>query len=341
LRGMGIFPDFIVTRSEKRLDEPRRWTISKRCFIDKDNVIEDPDMESIYQIPLLFEEQKLGEKILNKFGLSPKKNSFGMEDWKQRVENLINSEKIVKIGIVGKYITHGDAEHKDVYLSVLEAVKHACAEKGIKPEIEQIQSTIIEENGIEVLKKYNGIVVPGGFGSKGTEGIIQTIKYCRETNTPFLGLCYGLQMGVIEFARNVCDMDDANTTEVNPNTKYPVVDILPEQKKLIAEKKMGATMRLGAYPAVLKEGSKVSKLYNTLKISERHRHRYEVNPDFIEELEKRGMVFSGKSPDNRLMEFIELPNHKFFLATQAHPEFKSRFESPSPVFLGFVESCIK
>lgn len=340
LRGMGIFADFIVTRSEKRLDEPRRWTLSKRCFMDKENVIEDPDSDSIYQIPLLFENQKFGEKILNRFNLIPRENADGLKEWENRVDVLLNSDKVVKIGVVGKYVAHGDSEHGDVYLSVLEAIKHAGADKGVKPVIEQVQSTKIEEEGTDILKKYDGIVVPGGFGSAGTEGIIQTIKYCRESNTPFLGLCYGLQMAVIEFARNVCAMKDANTTENDSETKHPVIDILPEQKENLEEKKMGGSMRLGAYPAILKEGSRVMELYGATEVSERHRHRYEVNPAFIEQLEQNGLVFSGRSPDRRLMEFLELPNHKFFMATQAHPEFKSRFEHPAPMFLGFIDAAL-
>jgi CTP synthase len=340
LRQVGIFPDFIVTRSEKKLDEPRRWTIAKRCFIDRENVIDDPDTQSIYSVPLIFEEQKLGEKILKKFGIEPK-SSDGLTGWKHRLRNLLESDKIVKIGVIGKYVKHGDAEHGDVYLSVLEALKHACAEIGVTPVIEQLQSTTIEAEGIERLKKYDGIVIPGGFGATGTEGIVTTIKYCRENKVPFLGLCYGLQMAVIEFARNVAGMPTANTTENDCDTCHPVIDMLPEQKDLIKLKQFGATMRLGAYPAVLKEGSQVRKIYGKEHISERHRHRYEVNPDFIAQLEEKGMLFSGQSPDRRLMEFLELPNHPFFIATQAHPEFRSRFEGPSPLFVAFVKAAME
>jgi CTP synthase len=340
LREVGIFPDFIVTRSEKRLDDPRKWILSKRCFIDKESIIDDPDLNSIYEVPLLFQKQKFGEKILKKFSLEPK-NYNGLENWEMRVNNLLNSTNIVKIGVVGKYVAHGDSQHCDVYISVLEALKHACAEIGVRPVIEQIQSTVIEKEGTECLKKYDGIVIPGGFGATGTEGIITAIKYCRENNVPFLGLCYGLQMAVIEFARNMCGLCGANTTENNTETKYPVIDLLPEQKELIKLKQYGATMRLGGYTAILNEGSKVAELYGKTEISERHRHRYEVNPDFIESLEKGGLVFSGKSPNRRLMEFLELPNHIFFVATQAHPEFKSRFENPSPLFLGFIRASIE
>jgi CTP synthase len=339
LRATGIMPDFIVTRNDRRLDEPRREKISRQCFIDKEAVIEDPDSETIYEVPLIFKEQEFGKKILAKFGLKPKQED--LSNWQKLVENLKNADRIVKIGVVGKYVSYGDSEHKDVYLSVLEAIKHASAHLKVKPIIEQIQSTRIEKEGTNILRKYDGIVVPGGFGKTGTEGIIETIKFCRENNIPFLGLCYGMQMAVIEFARNVCGLNSANTTENEPNTPYPVIDFMPEQKELIRLKQYGATMRLGAYPAILKEGTKVRELYGKEFVSERHRHRYEVNPEYIETLEKHGLIFSGTSPDKTLMEFLELPTHKFFIATQAHPEFHSRFENPSPLFVGFIKACLE
>lgn len=338
LRQVGIFPDFIITRSEVPIDEPRKWILSQRCFIDKENIIDDPDQSTIYQIPILFEEQELGHKILKKFGIE-KELRHGMLKWKELVNNLKNSDKEVKIGIVGKYVSHGASDHADVYLSVLEAVKHACAHLKVKPKIKQISSTLIEEKGNDMLKEFDGIIVPGGFGSTGVEGKISAIRYCRENNVPFLGLCYGMQLAVVEYARNVCNLEGAHSTEINHETKYPVIDILPEQKVLLKDKKYGATMRLGGYPAVLKQGTKVAELYNAIEVSERHRHRYEVNPNYIKTLEEKGLVFSGTSPDGRLMEFLELPNNKFFVATQAHPEFKSRFESPAPLFMGLIKAC--
>lgn len=338
LRAVGIFPDFIITRSEIPIDEPRIITLSQRCFIDKENIIDDPDLSTVYEVPLLFEKQELGYKILKKFGMKPKGNN-NMTKWRELVNSLKNSTKEVKIGIVGKYVSHGSSDHCDVYLSVLEAIKHACAHLKVKPVIKQVQSTLVEQKGVDILKEFNGIIVPGGWGSTGVEGKILAAKYCRENNIPYLGLCYGMQMAVIEFARNVCGLEGANSTEIDPNTKHPVIDILPEQKEFLKEKRYGGTIRLGAYPAILKEGSIVSKLYGKLEVSERHRHRYEVNPNYIEILEKHGLVFSGQSPDRRLMEFLELPNHKFFVATQAHPEFKSRFESPAPLFVGFIKAC--
>ncbi len=339
LREVGIMPDFIVTRCDRKLDEPRKNKISNLCFIDEENVIEDPDADSIYDVPLIFKNQKFGEKILKKFGVEKRKDSQLLK-WRELLENIKNADRELKFGIVGKYVAHGDAEHGDVYISVLEALNHACAHLKVKPKIEQIQSTEIEEEGNDILKKYDGIIVPGGFGSSGVEGKIQTIKYCRENNVPFLGLCYGMQLAVIEYARNVCKMENASSKEIEEKSNCCVIDIMPEQKENVENKKMGATMRLGAYEAVLKENSKIKDIYGKEKISERHRHRYEVNPEYIKELESKGLIFSGKSPDKRLMEFIELPSHKFFIATQAHPEFKSRFESPSPVFKSFVESML-
>jgi CTP synthase len=339
LREIGIAPDFIVARSEIPIDEPRINAIMHHCFIDKENIIANPDLETIYEVPLLFEEQEFGHKVLGKFGLT--KGKHDLEKWKELVNSLKNSEKEVNIAVVGKYVSHGSSDHSDVYLSVVEALKHAGAHAKVRPKIRQIQSTVLEKEGTDILKGFDGIIVPGGFGTIGVEGKIQAIRYCRENNVPFLGLCYGMQLAVVEFARNVCGLEEAHTTEVDPDTKHPVIDILPEQKDLMKEKKYGATMRLGAYPALLKAGTLAAGLYGTLEVSERHRHRYEVNPEHIEILEKNGLIFSGVSPDRRLMEFAELPNHRFFIGTQAHPEMKSRFEAPAPLFSGFVNACLE
>ncbi len=340
LRETGIFPDFVVVRSETGLDEPRREKIARSCFIPKDHIIDDPDLDSIYRLPLLFEEQNLITKILKKLGLEKRKDE--MQPWREFVAKIDRAKKPVRVGIVGKYVAYGSAEHKDVYISVMEAIKHAAYHLELKPEIKQVSSTEIEKRGAAaLLKGFDGIIVPGGFGTTGVGGKIEAIRYCRENNVPFLGLCFGMQLAVVEFARNVCKLEGAHTTEVDPDTPHPVVDIIPEQKELIEKKMYGATMRLGAWPAVLKEGTLVHKLYGKKEVSERHRHRYEVNPKYVEVLEKHGLVFSGKSPDGILMEFLELPNHKFFVATQAHPEFKSRPLNPHPLFLGFIRACIE
>ncbi len=339
LREVGISPDFLILRSEIGIDEPRKWIIEKRCFVNKENIIDDPDVKSIYEIPLLFEKQGLGKKLLAKFGLKPRGN---LSEWKAFVDKMQNAKKEVRIGIIGKYVSHGNTEHSDVYLSVLESIKHAAAHAGVQAKIEQVQSTILEEkNPKEILSCFDGIIVPGGFGSTGIEGKINAIQYCRENDVPFLGLCLGMQTAVIEYARNAAGMTGAHSTEIDAKTQYPVIGILESQKKNLEDENYGASMRLGAYPAVLKKGSVVHGLYGKENVSERHRHRYEVNPDYIEKLESAGLVFSGTSPDKRLMEFIELPKHKFFAATQAHPEFNSRPLEPHPLFLGFVKACGK
>ncbi len=337
LRETGIFPDFLVVRSEMGLDEIRKKKISKSTFIPEENIIDNPDVDSIYRIPILFEEQKVIENILKKLNL--KKRKYDMEAWRKFVEKIDKSEKEINIAIVGKYVSYGKSEHKDVYVSVIEALKHASYNNYLKPKITQISSLELEKDGYEeILKDFDGIIVPGGFGDSGVEGKINAIRYARENDVPFLGLCYGMQLAVVEYARNVCGLRGAHTTEVDPNTPYPVIDIMPEQKKLIEEGKYGATMRLGAYPAILKKGTLVYNLYKKERVYERHRHRYEVNPDFVEILENGGLVFSGTSPDGRLMEFLELPNHRFFVATQAHPEFKSRPLNPHPLFVGFINA---
>lgn len=339
LREAGLFPDFIIARSEIELDIPRKKKLARHCFVPEEHIIDDPDVESVYRVPLIFEKQKLHAKILKKLGLRVKKPKN--EKWKKFVKRLGKGKK-VKIALVGKYVTYGNAEHKDVYISVIEAVKHASAKAGVNPEIVQIDSQIIENNGNEILREFDGIIVPGGFGSTGIEGKIKAIEFARKENVPYLGLCLGMQLAVIEFARNVCGLKKAHSTEFDPKTPHPVIDIIPEQKEQLRKKRYGATMRLGAWEAVLKKGSRVWKIYGKKSvISERHRHRYEVNPKYIKILEKNGLVFSGKSPDGKLMEFLELPRHVFFVATQAHPEFKSRPLRPHPLFVEFVKACSK
>ncbi len=291
-------------------------------------------------------------------------------EWKKLVDKISNPKNKVNIAMVGKYVDIGSFTLKDSYISINESLTHAGASLDTKVEINWIDAKKLEKGDVKnILKDYDGIIVPGGFGSSGVEGKIKAIKFARENNIPFLGLCYGLQLAVVEFARDVCKLKNANTTEVNPKTPYPVIDILPTQKQLMKESKYGGTMRLGAYAAVLKENSEVLKLYKerikqdkeslkTIKekfrlgiiqknkpvILERHRHRYEVNPKYLSLLEKKGLIFSGfhiREDKTPLAEFIELKNHKFFIGTQAHPEFKSRLEDPAPLFLGFVKACKK
>lgn len=342
LRELGIQPDFIVARCEQPLDEVRKKKISLFCNVKQQDVISDPDLKIVYELPIIFESQKFGEKILRKLNLKPRKRD--LSKWKRAIEKIKKLKKSVKIFIIGKYFDIGKFKLPDAYISVIEAVRHACWQLGVKPDMKFIDSKIFEKNPkkIKMLKKANGIIVPGGFGASGVEGKILAIKYCRQKNIPFLGLCFGLQLAVVEFARNVCGLKRAHTTEIDPKTPHPVIDILPEQKKILKDSKYGATMRLGSYPAKLKKGSLVWKLYGRREIVfERHRHRYEVNPKYHKILQKHGMVFSGMSPDKKLVEFIELPTNKFFVATQAHPEFTSRFLNPNPLFKGLIEACIE
>ena len=345
LREEGIQPDFILCRGRKELDEPRKKKIEQYSNIKKENIISMPDVigentpNTLYVIPLNLEKEHLGEKIMERLNLKYKKIP-DWTDWKNAVNSLINPSNEISIGIVGKYLSTGDYQLVDSYISINESLKHSSAKNNAKINIKWINAQDLEksENIKEILNKVQGIIIPGGFGSSGVEGKINAIKHCRENNVPFLGLCYGLKLEVIEYERNVCELKEANTTEVNQDTIHPVIDIMPEQKDI---NNKGGTMRLGAYKAILQDKSKVKELYgNRDEVSERHRHRYEVNPIYHPILKDKGMVLSGMSPDKRLVEFIELPNLKFFIATQSHPEFKSSLLNPAPLFDGFVKACL-
>lgn len=334
LRERGIQPDIIICRSEKPLTKKSKSKIALFANLKEKEVISNPDAETVYDIPLFFEEQGVQKILKEKLNLKELKYNF--KKWKMLVKNIKKPEKKINIAICGKY-----TELADSYASIIESLKHASAHTKTEINIKQIETTDIDSKKIKsILESIDGIIIPGGFGARGTEGKIKVIKYARENNIPFLGLCLGLQLAVVEFARSI-GLKNANSSELNPKTKYPVIDILPEQKKLMEEKKYGATMRLGSYPAKIKKGSLVQKLYGKTLVYERHRHRYEVNPKYHKILQKKGLVFSGMSPDKRLVEFIELTDKKFFVATQAHPEFTSRFEKPNPLFLGFVKACLK
>ncbi|MBI5306044.1 CTP synthase [Candidatus Wolfebacteria bacterium] len=342
LNSAGIQPDIVIARSAIPLDKKRENKIAFNCGIHEQDVVSAPDVKNIYEVPVNFEKDNLSENILAKLKLKPK--SRDLKKWRQ-LANLVNStKKSVKIGIVGKYFGSGGFILTDSYLSVIEAVKHAAYYFKIKPEIIWLDAEVYEKNpkNLKELSDFNGIIIPGGFGSRGIEGKVSAIKYCREKKIPFFGLCYGMQLAVIEFARSVVGLKKANTTEVDSQTPFPVIDILNEQKKHLENKNYGATMRLGAYPAAIKKGTIAYSAYKIPLISERHRHRYEVNPDYIERLSKKGLIFSGFSPDKRLMEIIELlkEKHPFFVATQFHPEFKSRPFKPHPLFREFIKASI-
>jgi CTP synthase len=334
LNGAGIQPDFIIARSETFLDKKRKEKIAMFCNIPERDVISAPDSDNIYEVPINFERDDLSRLILKKLGLKYKKTD--LQQWYDLVERIKHPKGTARIGIVGKYFGTGDFVLSDAYISVIEAVKHAGYKNNVKPQIDWISSESYEKNPekLEELKQYDGVVIPGGFGSRGIEGKILAIEFLRKNKIPFLGICYGMQLAVIEYTRNVLGFKDANTTEVNRKTKNPVIDIMPEQKKNLEDHNYGATMRLGAYPANLKKGSLANRAYGATKISERHRHRWEVNPAYIERLEKAGIIFSGKSPKGNLMEIVELPVsvHPFFVATQFHPELKSSPMKGQPLF---------
>lgn len=343
LNSAGIQPDFIIARSSIPLDNKRKEKISVFCNIRKKDVISAPDVETIYEVPLNFEKEDLSTNILQKLGLKPKKKD--LKNWEELVKSIKSKKEPVKIGIVGKYFATGSFVLSDVYISVIESLKHASYKAGSDLQLEWIDSETFEKDkkNLEKLKKYSGIVVPGGFGSRGVEGIINAISFARENKIPYLGLCYGMQLAVIEFARNVAGLKGAHTTEVNQKTPYPVIDILAEQKNLLLDNKYGGTMRLGSYPARIKKGTIAFSAYKTEQITERHRHRFEVNPKFIKRLEKNGLIFSAISPDRQLMEVAELPKekHPFFVASQFHPEFQSNPFRPHPLFYSFINSAKK
>jgi CTP synthase len=342
LNSAGIQADVIIARSDVALDHKRKEKIAIFCNIPADHVISAPDIDSIYDVPLNFEKGRLGEIMLQVLDLSTSRKP-DLAGWRNFAKKMRNGKKSVNLAIVGKYFDSGDFVLSDVYISVLEAIKFSSLKVGVKPKLTYINSKDFESGKLKVsvLSKFDGVIVPGGFGSAGVEGIIKAVRYVRENKIPYLGLCYGMQLAVIEFARNVLGWKNAHTSEINPKSKYPVIDIMPDQKKLMAESRYGATMRLGAYPAILKSRTIARKAYGINRISERHRHRFEVNPQFIAELEEGGLVFSGVSPNGQLMEIAELPKskHPFFLGSQFHPEFKARPLKPHPLFTEFIKSA--
>jgi len=316
------------------LDAKRKEKISINCGVAKEDIISAPDSGNIYEIPVNFEKDKMGDRILDKFELRAKKSD--LDDYKKFAQRVKNIKKEVRIGIVGKYFGTGDFILADSYISVIEAIKHASYIVARKPVIEWVDAENFGD-----LDRFDGVIIPGGFGSRGAQGKINAIKYVRENRIPYLGLCYGMQLAVVEFARSIAGLKRANSTEIDIKTPHPVIDILPEQREKIKNADYGGTMRLGAYRAILTEGTIVQGAYGSVEISERHRHRYEVNPKYIARLEAKGMVFSGKSPDKRLMETMELSRetHPFFVGTQFHPELKSRPLTAHPIFLEFIKAA--
>ncbi|HMO50950.1 MAG TPA: CTP synthase [Kiritimatiellia bacterium] len=333
LREIGIIPDALICRSEVPLAEDVRRKLSLFCNVPYDAVIEEQDVQhTIYEVPLVLSEQGLDELVMVHFRMA--KPPPKMNPWRRMVEIIKNPRANVKIGVVGKY-----SELQDAYKSLYEAIHHGGIGHQVSVEIIKIAAEDIEAGRAAAqLKEVGGILVPGGFGSRGVEGKIKAIQYARENGVPFFGICYGLQCAVIEFARNVCGLKDAHTTEIAKDTPHPVVCLMEEQEKVVD---LGATMRLGAWPCALKDGSKAHAAYNELAISERHRHRYEVNNKYRDQLEKAGLILSGLSPDGHLVEMIELADHPWFVATQFHPELKSQPLYPHPLFRDFIGAAVE
>ncbi len=333
LRELGIQPDIIIGRSDLMLDEHTKEKIALFTNVSRDAVISNPDLASVYELPIIFEREGLSRLMQTRLRIySPP----DLHLWEKLVKTTQQAGKSARIAICGKYTAL-----RDSYVSVVEALTHAGANLDARVQITWIESTDIEDGKVNldtVLKEIDGVLVPGGFGNRGIEGKIEIIRYAREHGIPFLGICLGMQCAVLEFARNVLSLKGAHSTEFNSKTKHPVIDLMPEQKKIRSK---GATMRLGAYKAVLKKGSLIRALYgNREEISERHRHRYEVNPSYHQALESGGMLLSGLSENGRLAEFIEIPKHPFFVATQAHSELKSSLTKPSPLYFGFVQAAL-
>lgn len=330
---LGVQPDILCCRTEHELDLTLRRKIAKFCNVSMNAVIESRDADTIYDVPLLMQSEELDKVVLEKLSL-PTKSVPNLDNWKSFLERLKNPKTEVKVGLVGKYV-----ELKDSYKSISEAFIHAGAANEVKVNVEWIHSeSITNDNAAELLGGLDGILVAPGFGSRGISGKIETVRYARENNVPFLGICLGMQCAVIEFARNVMGLAEAHTTEIVENCKHPVINMMEEQKNI---SEMGGTMRLGAYKCHLTPGSKVAKAYNTEKISERHRHRYEFNSEYLAEFEKNGMKATGINPDTGLVEVVEIDSHPWFVGAQFHPEYKSTVANPHPLFVGFIKAVVE
>ncbi len=343
LNSLGLAPDFIVCRSEREVDEKRKGKISLASGVPMEYIIANPDVESIYEVPQILEKQSLPTKLVKKLGL--KANKPDLKNWYQLIKNIYSSNKEVKIGVIGKYQKTGDFVLSDSYVCVVEALKHAGWKLGLKPKITWVDSETLENLNDSVVKKtmdqFSGIIIPQGWGKRGTEGKIKAIEYARINRIPYLGLCFGMQMAIIEFARNVLGLKDANTVEADLKTKYPVIHVMESQNDNIKDKKYGGTLRLGSYLCKIKKETRLSKVYgNKKEVSERHRHRYEFNNKYRKQFEKAGIIISGTSPDGNLVEAIEIKDHPFFIGTQFHPEYKSRPLTPHPLFVEFLKSTL-
>ncbi len=352
LNSLGIQPDFIVTRSEKYLDQRRRDRFAVFCNMRPEDIISNPDLESVYEIPLVLHEQKLDQKILQKLGLPEKQPD--LTDWKKLIEKVkAKKEKTIEIAIVGKYFGTGEYELRDSYAALLDAIDHAAWEVGVGVKTRWVNAEKVEKEGIEKeIGKPDGIIVPIGWGERGAEGKISAASYAREKKIPYLGLCYGMQLAVVSFARDILGWKDANTTEVNPDSGHPVISLMPKQEEFMKTRAYGGTMRLGSWEAIVKKGTRAYDIYQKYGglidpqrglTSERHRHRYEFNDIYTQDFEKAGLVISARSVVENLAEIVELPEseHPFYLGTQGHPEYKSRPLSPHPIFIEFMKASAK
>lgn len=342
MNASGLQPDLLICRAQFPIDEPRKQKLSVSCNVRPEDVIAAQNANSIYEVPLMFREEQVTDRIVEKLRL--KKPRPDLREWKMLVRNIRGSVKPVRIGVVGKYFSTGSFTLSDAYLSVLEAIKHAAWSIKRKPDIVWLNSEDFEKHPstlAKTMKALDGVLIPGGFGTRGIEGKLMAIKYARERKIPYLGLCYGMQLAVVEAARNLLKWSDANTTEIDSHTSHPVIHLMDEQERKMQDKNYGGTMRLGEYPCELKKGSIARRLYGADRVMERHRHRYEANPAYRCDLENVGLRVTGLSPDGQLAEIVEYQNHPFFVATQFHPELLSRPFRPHPLFLGFVKAAAK
>jgi len=347
LNSMGIQPDFIIARSEKYLDQRRRDRFALFCNMRPEDIISNPDQTSVYEIPLVLHKQNLDKKILEKLHLPVKKAN--LNEW----ENLLikikktnlpagrQDKKQMEIAIIGKYFGTGDYQLRDSYAALFDAIDHTCWQLGINVKTRWIDAEKVEKEGEPIIGRPNGIIVPIGWGERGTEGMIKAASYARVKKIPYLGLCYGMQLAVVAFARDVLGWENANSTENNPKTKYPVIHLMPKQKEYMEKRAYGGTMRLGGWEAKVQKNTIAFNLYGKNITSERHRHRFEFNNKYTKDFEDKGMVISARSVSENLVEIIELPKsiHPFYLGTQGHPEYKSRPLHPHPIFLGFIKAC--
>jgi CTP synthase len=351
LNSMGIQPDFIITRSEKLLDQRRKDRFALFCNMQKEDIISSPDLETIYEIPLILHSQGLDKRIMHKLGLSQKAPK--LDEWSKLVEMIKNpNKKEIEIAIIGKYFGTGDYQLKDSYAALFDAIDHASWKMGVSVKTKWIDAERVEKEGEEIIDKPDGLIVPIGWGERGAEGMIKAASFARRKKIPYLGLCFGMQLAVIAYARDVLGFKDANTTENNPKTNHPVIHLMPKQRKFMKNRAYGGTMRLGSWDAIVKKGTRAHDIYSSNEAmkdkargltSERHRHRYEFNDKYAKDFEKKGLIISGRSVVENLAELIELPKseHPFYFATQGHPEYKSRPLTPHPVFLAFMEACSK